>query len=145
MKKYLIVSLILCSTFCNGQFHVRVVANPSNDGLVNPAWLNNYIVVFTNNDWKTSDPIKCQETWSGFDDNSVTFDTSEYDVPSFQKQPEAISFAKQFKNIDIVRKYLYEQYVKNLKLDKEFKAQNKKLCFGCKKVSDKKVPAKEIY
>lgn len=101
--KLLFFLLLPVTSFC--QFHVAVEANPDNHGEVNISWMNNYVVTYTNDNWQTKTIIKAQLTYSGFDDNGITFYTSYYDKITFHKQVDAISFAKQFKNIGAIKKY----------------------------------------
>lgn len=128
--KLLLFLLLPLTSLC--QFHVAVEANPDNHGETNVAWKNNYIITYTVDDWKTKTIIKAQLTYSGIDDNGITYYTSYYEKITFEKKADAIAFAKQFKNIELVKKYDVSELAKHNRLKLKWDTDNKKLCFGCK-------------
>ena len=134
--KILLLLLIPFTSFC--QFHVAVEANPDNNGETNVSWKNNYVITYTNNGWKTKTIINGQATYEGSDDNRVTYYTSYYQKITFQKKADAINFGKKFKNNEIVKKYTVSELAKHNRNKTIWDNQNKKLCFRCKEIKNKK-------
>jgi hypothetical protein len=133
MKYAIIISLVFLYSTAYSQFHVRVECNPDNEGKVNPAaWLNNYVIAYTLNDWQTEFLVFSQATYNGFDDNGNVFHDSYYEKMTFQKMDEAISIAKNyFHDEEDVGEFESLQYKNHLELQVKYEEHNKKLCFGC--------------
>lgn len=127
-------------------FHINIEANPANEGEVNPGWKNNYVLVYTFDNWKTKDLIKWDAHYEGLDDNGKIYLTATYEVETFQKISTAIQLAKVcLRSKKDVNNYLMFELKMYQKFNKIFTEQNRNLYF--KKAEDeivKPVPIK-IY
>lgn len=143
MKRLLTVLAVLVFVNAKAQFHVQVEANPDNKGDVNISWINNYVVFYTNDNWKTKAIIKAQLTYMGYDDNGKVFYTSYYDKVVFQKQNQAIRFAKNFKAYSSILNWDMKELKNHVMLTEQYNEEKKKLCFGCKdRKNEKSQPVK---
>lgn len=143
--KLLLPFLLMIPIVSLSQFHVRVEPNPANNGEVNPAWMNNYIITFTLDEWTTSAPIKSQLTYYSHDDNGRVYYISYYDILTFQNKEDAIRLAKDLKSAIIVSRYLRNNLLEHQRLREKFEYEKRKLCFGCKKRENKKETPIQIY
>lgn len=119
---------IVFSIFCfagKAQYHVNVIPNPSHKGQVNKGWMNNYVVSYTNDNWKTSKVVNSQITYSGYDAQNQKYYTSYFEIISFQNIKDGVAFAKQFqtlKSVERYEKYMWEQHIR---LKTKWDAENK--------------------
>jgi hypothetical protein len=78
MKYFLFALLLFACSSLVAQFHVKVTCNPDHEGIVNPAWRNNYIVEWTSDNWVHSFIIQDQLTWQGYRDDGSDYYSSTY-------------------------------------------------------------------
>lgn len=124
MRQTFIALFLLAATAGQGQFHVKVTCNPGNNGIVNPKWLNNYVVAYTLDNWKHWELIRDQLTWQGFRDDGTDFYTSSYEAPSFQTIEEAADYAEQFTSAIFIGRYEATAYAKHLRLSEKWRLEN---------------------
>lgn len=129
MKQILLATLIACSGCAWGQYHVKVIPNPRNGGAVGPQWVNNYVVSYTTDNWSHSYELYSQVTYYGYDRDGKVYNSSYYEVRSFNSQLDAVSFASKFTNINKVRRYDAEQVAKHNKLKEEWDKETGKMNF----------------
>lgn len=111
---------------CSAQFHVKVTCNPEHNGMANPEWMNNYVVVYTLDNWKHQETIKDQATYRGFRDDGTDFYISLYEVISFREVREAIAYAKRFSSPARVGLLEASAYAKHLKMSEQWRLENVK-------------------
>ena len=98
MKKILLIVICFVSVAASAQFHLKITCNPDHGGQVNPKWANNYVITFTNDNWRHSHLLYWQRTYEGFDNNGITFYTSYWQACSFQTQEDAFQIANDLKS-----------------------------------------------
>lgn len=119
--KFILMAFIFFNTLnAHAQFHLKITCNPDNGGLTNPEWLNNYVIMYTTDDWKHSHLLYWQATYQGYDNNGVTFYKSYWESCSFAGQKEAFEIAHNLTTEYSVGKWSSLEYQKHLQLKEKY-------------------------
>ncbi len=111
--------MALCSATAGmSQYHIRVECNPDNNGIVNSEWLNNYVISYTTDNWKTDKLLKGEMTWEAIDNPYIKEST--YEKVYFRDRDVAILYAQMFSSIEKVERHEADDYKKHLLLVKQF-------------------------
>lgn len=146
MKYIFLLTLLSVTMVGKSQFHVKVTCNPNNEGKINPAWLNNFVVEYTVDNWVHAILINDRLIGQGFRDDGSAFYLAFWEPESFQTIDEAAQYAKTFKTRSIVGRYEALAYADYLRLDKKYKDENRKHPINTPpKTRDAQCQEKSIY
>jgi len=121
---------VIYHAIASAQYHVKVIPNPVHKDQVSDAWVNNYVVLYTNDNWLHSDVIKYQATYVGYDHKNTPYYSSYYEVKSFRRFPDAVSFAKQFRTYGYLLRYEKQEYKNHCELKAKWDKENKNRIFS---------------
>lgn len=130
MKLILLILLLGSAVTAQSQFHLKITCNPDHNGQINPMWANNYVITYTNDNWKHSHLLNWQVTYQGFDNDGIIFYTSYWQPCTFQGQQYAFEVAHKLTSQYAVGNFLTSEYQKHLNLKAKYDKIIETLSFG---------------